>query len=228
MRRIAIVMTAYNREALLQRTLESFRQYDPYEFVVVTDKDEDHLGKTWVNSAIAFNRAFYEAIHTHQADAVIIQNGESYHAGDILSYVRKNLMDKNYISFPCYSLGKDDTIPPIEMFDRGASHDGDSAWYNHPKYRPVGYHFCAAITAENLRKINGFDERFKDGKDYEDNFLLHQIRQLGLTIEIPPEPYVFHQWHYSSPRNGGSNEALYKNLIQTEGYRAVHLITPDL
>lgn len=226
--RIAIVITAYNREALLQKTLESFRQYDPYEFVVVVDKDEDHLGKTWVNSAIAFNRAFYEAIHTHQADAVILQNAECYHAGDILGYVRKNLTDKNYISFSCYSLGENDTLPPIEMNPRGAAFDGDSAWYNHPVHRPVGYHFCAAITTDNLRKINGFDERFKDGKDYEDNYLLYQVRQLGLRIEIPAEPYVFHQWHYSSPRKGASNEQLYNQLIQTEGYRAVHLITPDL
>lgn len=226
--KIAIVMTAYNREALLQKTLESFNQYDPYEFVVVVDKDEDHLGKTWVNSAIAFNRAFYEAIHTHQADAVILQNAECYHAGDILGYVRKNLTDKNYISFSCYSLGENDTLPPIEMNPRGAAFDGDSAWYNHPVHRPVGYHFCAAITTDNLRKINGFDERFKDGKDYEDNYLLYQVRQLGLRIEIPAEPYVFHQWHYSSPRKGASNEQLYNQLIQTEGYRAVHLITPDL
>lgn len=226
--KIAIVMTAYNREALLQKTLESFNQYDPYEFVVVVDKDEDHLGKTWVNSAIAFNRAFYEAIHTHQADAVILQNAECYHAGDILGYVRKNLTDKNYISFSCYSLGENDTLPSIEMNPRGAAFDGDSAWYNHPVHRPVGYHFCAAITTDNLRKINGFDERFKDGKDYEDNYLLYQVRQLGLRIEIPAEPYVFHQWHYSSPRKGASNEQLYNQLIQTEGYRAVHLITPDL
>jgi GT2 family glycosyltransferase len=226
--KIAIVMTAYNREALLQKTLESFNQYDPYEFVVVTDKDEDHLEKTWVNSAIAFNRAFYEAIHTHQADAVILQNAECYHAGDILGYVRNNLTDKNYISFPCYSLGENDTLPPIEMNPRGAAFDGDSAWYNHPVHRPVGYHFCAAITTDNLRKINGFDERFKDRKDYEDNYLLYQVRQLGLRIEIPAEPYVFHQWHYSSPRKGASNEQLYNQLIQTEGYRAVHLITPDL
>ena len=226
--RIAIVMTAYNREALLQKTLESLRQYDPYEFVVVVDKDEDHPSKTWVNSAIAFNRAFYEAIHTEHADTVIIQNGECCHGGDILGYVRKHLTNTNYISFPCYSLGKDDTIPPAVMKARGAAHDGDRAWYNHPEHRPVGYHFCAAITAENLRKINGFDERFKDGKDYEDNYLLYQIRQLGLRIVIPTEPYVFHQWHYSSPRKGASNEALFKNLIQTEGYRAVHLITPDL
>ncbi|HPS40120.1 MAG TPA: hypothetical protein PL124_11940 [Candidatus Cloacimonadota bacterium] len=226
--KIAIVMTAYNREALLQKTLESFNQYNPYEFVVITEKDEDHLEKTWVNSAIAFNLAFYEAIHTHQADAVILQNAECYHAGDIMGYVRNNLTDKNYISFPCYSLGENDTLPPIEMSPRGAAFDGDSAWYNHPTYRRVGYHFCAAITAENLRKINGFDERFKDGKDYEDNYLLYQVRQLGLRIEIPAEPYVFHQWHYSSPRKGASNEQLYNQLIQTEGYRAVHLITPDL
>jgi GT2 family glycosyltransferase len=161
-------------------------------------------------------------------DMIIMQNAECYHAGDIIGYAKENLKKDNYIAFPCYSLSKDDTLPPQWLNNRCASHDGDSAWYNHPTYRPVGYHFCAAITADNLRKLNGFDERFKDGKDYEDNFLLHQIRSLGLRIDIPAEPYVFHQWHYSTPRAGGSNAELYHKLIQTEGYRAVHLITQDL
>ena len=224
--RIVIVLTAYNRETLLQKTLESFSQYDPYEFTVIIERDEDRPGKTWSNSCIAFNRGFTRALEL-EPDIVIFQNAECYHAGDLLRYAKEHLTNDNYIAFPCYSLAKDDTLPPV-INNRCAAFDGDSAWYNHPVYRPVGYHFCAAITADNLRRLNGFDERFMYGKDYEDNFLLHQIQELGLKIDIPESPYVYHQWHYSSPRKGRSNESLYKQLTQNEGYRAVHLITPDL
>lgn len=229
--RIAIVMTAYNREDLLKHTLFSmWSQYQHfYDYGIYVDKDPDHPDKTWVNSCIAYNRVFRKAL-SEGADAVIIQNGECYHADDILMYVWKHLTSRNYISFPCYSLGKDDKLPPDKMNSRGATYDGDSAWYNHPVHRPVGYHFCSAITADNLRKLNGFDERFKDGKDYEDNYFLHQVRQLGLEIVIPHAPWVLHQWHYSSPRRGASNYDLYRQLTQqeTNSYRAVHLINPDL
>lgn len=221
-----IVMTAYRRPDLLKATLKSLEQYKGRDVHIVVDEDESPE-KNWVNSCIAFNRGFLLALDMNP-DIVIFQNAECYHAGDIVSHAEKHLTDKNYISFGCYSLSRDSWLPPLIMWNEGADYDGQAAWYNHPVYRAVGYHFCAAITAGNLKKLNGFDERFKDGKDYEDNYLLHQVRQLGLRIEITADPYVFHQWHYSTPREGGSNKELYESLIRTEGYRAVHLINPDL
>ncbi len=221
----AIVMTAYNRDELLRRTLESFQQYKDKDYFIIIDKDPDP--KDYFNSGIAYNRAFPKALE-QDPDIVIIQNAECYHAGDIIGYAEKHLTDKNYISFGCYSLPKDSLIPPPIRWNEGARYDGQSAWYNHPVYRPVGYHFCAAITAKNLRKLNGFDERFKDGKDYEDNFFLYQIRKLGLQIEITADPFVYHQWHYIAPRLGKNNKALYDELVKTEDYRAVHLINQEL
>lgn len=218
-------MTSYNRDELLGKTIESFGQYYDKDFLIFVDKDPDP--KDYFNSGIAFNRCFIEALR-YDPDIIIIQNAECYHAGDILSYAEKNLTDENYISFGCYSLPKESPLPPVIMFNEGASHDGQSAWYNHPIYRPVGYHFCSAITSENLKKINGFDERFKDGKDYEDNYLLFQIRKLGLRIEITSEPFVYHQWHYMKERLGPSNFDLYKELTRSGVYRAVHLINSDL
>lgn len=242
--KIEIVATYFERLPQLINTIHSLNRYhrDDFEFVVVDDGSSSDINrmnnefpmcvmkmtqKTWFNSCIPFNKGFEFAL-SRNPDIIIIQNAESYHAGDIIGYAEQNLTDDNYISFPCYSMAETDTLPPETINNRAASFDGDSAWYNHPMYRPMGYHFCAAITADNLRRINGFDERFKDGKDFEDNFLLHQVRQLGLTIEIPPEPYVFHQWHYSTQRPGKTNHDLYNELIKTEGYKATHLITPDL
>jgi GT2 family glycosyltransferase len=237
---IAIVCTYFNRQEQLLKTLKSFEQYDPNEFrVVIVDdwSDEDiklpdtmfevvvlkMYNKSWSQADPAYNIGLYYALLKYP-EIVIIQNAECYHVGDILSYARR-ITDQTYISFGCYSQSKDG----IDIINRGASFGGESAWYNHPEYRPVGYHFCSAITADNLIKLNGFDERFSFGTGYDDDYLLHQIKCLGLKVEITAEPYVVHQWHKQMMgKDYTGNEALYKKLIKENNYRAEHLLTVDL
>jgi hypothetical protein len=145
--------------------------------------------------------------------------------GDVLSYAKK-VDSETYISFGCYSQGESQEP---EINNRCAAFGGDSAWYNHPVHRPVGYHFCSAITADNLKKINGFDERFSFGAGYDDDYLLHQIKCLGLKVEITAEPYVIHQWHEQMSGNDYANNAnLYTELIKENDYKAKHLLTIDL
>jgi GT2 family glycosyltransferase len=96
----------------------------------------------------------------------------------------------------------------------------------------VGYHFCSAITPANLKKVNGFDERLKDGIAYEDNVFLHHVRNLGLKVEITEDPYVFHQFHYEEknrdPELIRKNAKLWNYIRTLNEKRAVHKITPDL
>jgi len=239
---IAIVCTYYNRQKQLERTLESFKQYDPDEFrvIIVDDGSNNDIklpvtkfetvvlkmyNKTWIQGDSAWNIGLYYALLKYP-DIIIIQNAECYHVGDILSYA-KRVTDKTYISFGCYSQSKDG----FDIFNKGASFGGESAWYNHPVYRPVGYHFCAAITTDNLKRMNGFDERFSFGAGYDDDYLLHQIKSLGLNIEITSEPYVVHQWHESNKSYNNDlykiNENIYNELIKVKNYKAEHLLTVD-
>jgi uncharacterized NAD(P)/FAD-binding protein YdhS len=96
----------------------------------------------------------------------------------------------------------------------------------------LALHFCTAITTTNLKKLNGFDERMKDGIAYEDNVFVHQIKNLGLSIDIPDRPMVFHQWHYNQGIHPQElvemNQALWLEIEQEKTYKAIHLITPDL
>ena len=240
---IAIVMTYFNRQKQLERTLESFKQYDPDSFrVVIVDdsSDEDIIlpdikfelvvlkayNKTWTQADPAYNIGLYYALLKYP-DIVIIQNAECYHVGDVLSYA-KRVDNEIYISFGCYSQGEGEAIGSV-INNRCATFGGDSAWYNHPVYRPKGYHFCSAITADNLRKINGFDERFSFGVGYDDDYLLHQIKCLGLRVEITAEPYVIHQWHEQmTGKDYTGNEVLFNELIKENSYRAEHLLTMNL
>ncbi len=246
---IGIVITYLNRQEQLNKTLESFKKYNPQDFfvVVVDDMSQQAMTipslpfevipwrmteKSWIMGDPAWNTGLIIALQKNPA-TIIIQNAECYHHGDIVGYTKMHSNEYNYIAFGCYSQAKGEEIGSV-INPRSATFDGESAWYNHPEYRPRGYHFCAAISAYNMKMLNGFDERLCMGVGFDDDYLLHQIRCLGLRIEITAEPFVIHQWHEHTkyPVDEGSsfhkNEALFKELCKENNYRAKHLFTPDL
>lgn len=198
-----------------------------YEFLKVIRLEKKD--KWYINPCIPFNIGFKNAT----GDVVIIQNPECLHVGDVLKYVNENINEKNYLSFTCYSVDSpitdnldnydltyENIKNNIDFKDRGASIDGDDAWYNHPKFRPVGYHFCCAIMKSNLDLLNGFDERYANGIGYDDNEFLRRVLKL-LNFEFVYNnsdlsslyPFVIHQYHYHN--NGDSipnkNELINKN-----------------
>ena len=243
-------MTYHNRPKSLVWTLDSLKHSKVKDFNVLiandnSDKDiilpdlpyevrvinSNVRNDAWSGKYVCvFNMAFFYALQENP-DIIIMQHSEMYHKGDILSYA-KGITDDKYISFGCYALGKDETPDTVKIIDRPCTTDGQRSWYNHPKIRPVGYPFCAAITSKNLIKLNGFDERFKDGCGYEDNYFLHQISKLGLKVEITDDPIVYHQYHPVQsnrlPELWMKNQSLCQQLSQGDGYRAKHLLIPDL
>jgi GT2 family glycosyltransferase len=243
-------MAYHDREAQLLNTLESFQDYKDIEVVIVNDSKLLHLKRysfdiyqipirdikkdmNWINPGVNFNIGFHFAFGL-KPEAFIIQNPECCHVGDVVGAVREKLTDNNYLSFACYSLGKEQDITFRDFNNRTAVSNGDSAWYNHSIYRPEALHFCCAIKTDNLRKINGFDENFADGLGYEDNYFVHQVRTAGLKIEFVDNPYVLHQYHYDKKaftfdadlyaRTG----ALCESLKKRKTYRAEHFITENL
>ena len=247
--KVAIVMTYVNRQAQFNRAIASiFKQEYSVHVIVVDDCSEIPLTvpdnypvevirineKDWFDKDIPLNIGIVRAI-TSGADLIILQNAECYHVGDVIRYALK-VTDKTYLSFGCFSLGRERTErgedPPI--VNRGATFDGDEAWYNHPLYFPRGYDWCSAITAENMRKLNGMDERFAYGVAYGDNDFLRRVKALGLTVEITSFPYVVHQWHYT-PKNieritserWEMNRLLYESMKTSKNYRAIHTKTGD-
>jgi GT2 family glycosyltransferase len=245
-----IVMTFYERHKQLINTLNSFYQYDPDDFsvVIVDDNSPTDISlssytfqitilklrqKQWKCPAPVFNFGFIEALK-QDPESIIIQNAECYHRGNILGYVRDHLTQHNYLSFAAYSLANGQTTDIKNFNNVKALSNGDSAWYNHSVYRPGAFHFCSAITASNLRKINGFEESFAEGLGYEDDYLLNQVRLLGLKVKIVDNPFVLHQYHYDIPGFNftqelySRNAALLNELKARNTYRATHYITSDL
>ncbi|KKL91832.1 hypothetical protein LCGC14_1890740 [marine sediment metagenome] len=188
--------------------------------------------KTWINPCMAHNIAFSLA----KGDKVVIQNPETYHMGDILAHVNAHLLPTTYLTYRTIALNEPDTngmptkinVPEIASYMipiinntsavKGNPHVGQTIWYNHAKYRPVHYHFISAMTKENLHRLGGFDERYKDGRSYDDNEFLIRIDRLGLKKLIINDPMAIHLYHplFSSLSEGTNNADIYRNITLKE------------
>lgn len=217
---VSIVMAYHNRRSQLIKTLESIDKsnYDKtkLQIIIVNDNSfEEHSindlkmdfeiliinikekQKQWINSCIPYNIGFNHIKY----DKVILQNPECYHNGDVISDVNQRLNNETYISYGCYSLtpqnSKKEDFKDVNILEKECISPLGDGWYNHSVYRQVYFHFCAALTYESLAKLNGFDERYKDGIGFDDNEIILRIRNMDLELKIIDKPHVFHQAHES-------------------------------
>ena len=182
--------------------------------------------KNWINPCVTYNLGFSE-IQASDDDIVIIQNPECAHSGNILEYTLNNLTHENYFVFNCIALDHvqtnslilNDAYNKTTLFTNHAAYDTETGveWYVHPKFRPKYYHFCSCITYKNLKLLNGFDMRFKDGDAFDDDEFTLRVERLGLNRQFIADPFVHHLWHPvyrpSSLENLYKNEIFYASLI---------------
>lgn len=216
---ISICMGYYNRKDQLLKTLQTIEQSgEDCEVWIVDDSSSEDQAlstfipdwnlehspkvtnitygpKTWVNPCKAYNEAFTYAT----GDIVIIQNPECMHIGNVLKYVKDNLKQDQYMSFSCLSWDQTTfRLSEANTVKYPATGQCTKGWYHHPIYNNRPYHFCCALHKDNLDKLKGFDERFKDGPCYDDVDFIRRVTKLGLQTVSPTDPYVVHQWHESS------------------------------
>jgi hypothetical protein len=221
---ISIVMAYKNRLPHLLYTLETIRytQSTDYEIIIVDDfSDQGHdpsivkmnypqlpitvikmsdlyTERSYYNPCVVYNTGFRHA----KGDKIIIQNPECCHIGDIISYVENNLNIGEYFSFNCYATNDHETNimrggGAVTFNNVGVVEPNISAWYNHPTYRPVMYHFMSAITRFDLTELNGFDERFSNGVSYDDDEFVLRIKRKNLNVKFVESPLCVHQYHTS-------------------------------
>lgn len=221
---ISIVTAYYNRKDLFYRTIKSITKskFKDIEFIAVDDgSDPEHRieelvdefpflrviridpkDKWYVNCCVPFNMAIREA----KGDIIVLQNPECLHVGDVLTYINEHVNDSNYISISAYGLDKEtteviDELPDdliLKLPQRPYMGYRTLGWYNHSKFRPEAWHFCSAMTRNNMGKLNGFDERYANGVACDDSEFLLRIQRLGLKIRITEDVSVIHQYHPSS------------------------------
>ncbi len=180
--------------------LEDLKHQFPFLKIVRLEKEN----KWYINPCVPFNIGIKES----KGDKIILQNPECLHVHDVLKCVEEELDDSKYISFSCYAVSPElnKKVPlqsqygtladDIKIFPQKAYIGGDNpGWYNHSVYRPTYYHFCAALTRNNMAKLNGFDERLAMGIGYDDDEIVARIRMLGLNLVINDNISVIHQYH---------------------------------
>ena len=247
---ISIVMSYYNRLPLLRYTLNTILQSQEtdLEIVIVDDYSDsahqlDNISKefptlkfniikmsnfskikSYFNPCVPYNVGF----RASKGDKIIIQNPECCHIGDVISFVDNNLTDENYLSFHCYGSDREDLklLHNNKSVNTNKPQPTKARWYNHKEIRPVGYHFTCAISRENLKKLNGFDERMALGHSYDDDELLQRIKFLNLNIEFIASPFVIHQFHgksFNNPLNPlptTDNKKVLEDILSEKNYRA--------
>jgi len=218
-------MAYYNRLPQLKYTLKTFEKssHKNFEVIIIDDfsfsehsidklpiefplldlqiiKMKDVVSsKDYVGPSIPYNTGFIKS----QGDKIIIQNPECCHMGDVISYTEKNLKDNVYLSFHCWASGKRelDQLHRTDSFDVSKS---NGRWYNHEIHRPASYHFTTAITRKDLIDLNGFDERYAYGFNFDDDEFISRVKQKNLRIRFVEDPWVLHQYHgkaFNNPLN---------------------------
>lgn len=203
--------------------LEDLQTDFPFLRVIRLEKQN----KWYKNPCIPFNIGF-EAV---KGDKIIIQNPECYHFGAILEHVDAHLKENEYLSFGCFSMDKLNTDDDALFFDkknisnliennnRSFTTDGDLGWYNHSKFRPEAFHFCAALMSTDLFDLGGFDERYAKGVGYDDDELIWRIKNKKMQIKFIDDQIVLHQNHYVAP-----DDLVEANKIRFESYKRNKLI----
>jgi glycosyltransferase involved in cell wall biosynthesis len=247
---ISVVMAHYNRINLLRHTLKTIcnTKSKDFEIIIVDDfSDTQHnlssiksefpqlkinlinmsdvvATKTYVSPCVPYNVGF----RASRGDKIIIQNPECCHVGDVISYAENNLNDNNYLSYHCWSCDR----PDLNLLHTGRSIQIDkpqptkAKWYNHKDHRPVAFHFASAITRKNLIELNGFDERYALGFNYDDTEFLQRIKNKNLKIDFVADPFVIHQYHgkmFNNPLNPQATvntKELFEDLINNPFVRA--------
>jgi len=236
--KISIVSSYYNRQTLLDKTIESIEKsaIKDFELILVDDASDipvvcdradkiiyvEKKDKWYTCSCVAFNRGLRAAT----GDVIVIQNPECYHVGDILIYVKENIKPNVYLSFGCYAISQEETIAlhngmmPV-MHNRVFTGNDRNGWYNHTEHRPVAYHFCSAIMRKDLDRMGGFDERYARGVAFDDDDFIRRIKHRGMMVRIIDNPYVIHQYHthfeFESPSAWRTPHAVNQKLFRT-GY----------
>ena len=212
---ISIVMTSCNRSIQTYFTLDTIAKSHNknIQIILVDDSTTDCISitqlqkynihieliniknKFWINPCVNYNIGFKHIKGTK----VIIQNAEVCHMDDILKYVSNNVNNEEYHSFNVYALNNIEQNALLHNTTYSKITDLKGMWYQHPQHRNAHYHFLVAMTVNTFNKIGGFDIDYSVGVDYDDNALVHRVKNSNIKlINVETTLMGVHQWHSQS------------------------------
>jgi len=253
---ISIAIAYYNRKAHFLNTLRSMKKskYKDFEVIVVDDGSDDvhrikdlekEFGflrviriekheKRHTNPCVPFNIAIGET----KGDIIIIQNPETLHYNDVLDYTANHIDKNKYLAFTTTNKDIMNVLNGFnwnekEITDVIKIHFNDTMnnqWYCHRLFRPEAYNFCTAITREDLKELNGFDERYAFGIERDDVEFLTRIKRKGMNIVFVDDVIVIHQKHalfnYQNPRLNELRNYNHRLFAQTTAIENIIKVNP--
>lgn len=195
---LSIIIPYWNRNELLNKTLDSFEIYEDLEFevIVVDDGSPEPPSiaphgfpieivslpqKTDLkNPCLPWNTG----VKRSKYDTVVLTHAEIRHEKPVFPKMIEELKERGergYVLASCW--------------------DVSGRWYCYPNYKgpkadriPEGFglNFCAMMNKAFFKEIGGFDEIYRDGAGYEDNDFAWTIHKNGGNVIIRPDLVVNH------------------------------------
>jgi GT2 family glycosyltransferase len=203
--KISIVMTAYKRAHLLEKTLESIKMQtrQPDQIVVVEDgydsgKTQDVCEKGRDQGLPVEYYSRKNRPHVEYSNAAIPKNIAIRKAtGDILliqcaevKYTSPN--DISNMVKPVEECGQVSMLATCQALD---DQGGFQEWYAGPQ-RCEGWFldFCQCVRRDRVEAIRGFDEGYR-GYGFEDDDFAFRLQKSGVKYRWALDVLVQHQWH---------------------------------
>ena len=193
-----------------------------FDFSIKLFRIEKHE-KKHINPCVPTNIAISKSV----GDIIIIQNPECFHYDDVFAHVVKNLSKNDYFAYSTVNMNlvnelknidwsknydfQINNIIKIDINENRPNIPPKSGWYCHNIFRPLAYNFCSAILREDLKDLNGFDERYAHGIDRDDHEFLTRIIRKGMNIKFIDSAIVIHQSHVSFSYQNPRTHELRKN-----------------
>lgn len=199
MPKVSVVMTAYRRPLLLEKTLFSIgmQNFPDKEVIVVEDGDNNDGTRTvcstygakylqrlhrpgvrYSNPAIPNNIG----IRAAQGDVIILQNAEVEHQGETI----EKLYDRVRVGHAVFAA--------VEAVNTSGGHQ---MWYTHSVHNPRPFFFCGTLHTRHFDYLRGFDERFT-GYGYDDNQFADRLAYVGVKFDFADDIKVKHHEHTPS------------------------------
>lgn len=222
---VSIVMCAYQRAALLRKTLESIARQNFPSLEVVICEDGDDGGWTrgvceefgaryfqrknrpdqpYSNPAIPHNVAIKNAL----GDILILQNPECLH-------VTPDTIEKLVAPHR-----KDDRIATFASVMSLRPDGAADGWYCHPVHSARPFFFCGSLRREVTHTLRGFDEDFGrgvGGYGFDDDSFAFRLQIYGVRFQFLPESEVLvHHMAHDKAHCWGlqSNEELFRKKME--------------
>lgn len=209
---VSIIMTPWNRTALLANTLRSIQiqNYPALQIIVVEDNPGDASTESLCReNRIEYARRIRGQHNTWTNPAQLLNHGIRKATGDIIIFQNAECKYET-------RTGIADLIVPVEAdpmltavpYVQALNPDGTfKEWYMHDQGYRAGWisYFCQAIRRDAVMAIQGFDETYR-GYGYEDDDFELRLIKHGVKSRYMPHVLVSHQWHPQFVYNGGEHD----------------------